>query len=240
MNTTFDHLVVHQETDLHAVWNLMHFTVPVDPMSPKLFSRIPTKRRVVELSARLRRSSCAVVGASSTLSNCYASRDICAHDIVIHVNDHAGSLKLCPRVDVQLVNQHTCFWRPSSNGAKAGFYTQPQTGPLRECKITPTLVRIRHEWNPQRFDRFSRGALLSSGVINRVARNRVGKCCASAGGVAASLALEACRRVTAFGLAGVNRSHFDSRSRMPPLHDVSRERDWMIEEERRGRLRRAC
>jgi hypothetical protein len=234
-------LLVHASTELQSVWSLMHFSVPVEQKRSELLSRLPSTKSLLELDAKLRRSSCAVVGASASLANCSASSRICEHDIVVHVNDHAEALKMCPRVDVQLVNQHACFWKPSSDAAnKGGFFTQPQSGALRTCRVVPKLARIRHEWSPQHFDKFSRGALLSSGVVNRIARTRVGKCCASAGGVAASLALEVCKSVTLFGLAGVNQSHFDSRTRVNPMHDLSRERQWMFEEERRGRLRRAC
>lgn len=234
-------LLVHQATDFKSVWELMHFPAPLEQKRSELLSRLPSTQRLLELDAKLRRSSCAVVGASASLANCSASSRICAHDIVIHVNDHADALKLCPRVDVQLVNQHACFWRPSIKDATTGgFFTQPQNGAIRACRVVPKIVRIRHEWSPQHLDKFSRGALLSSGVVNRIARNRVGKCCASAGGVAASLALEVCKSVTLFGLAGVNQSHFDSRSRMIPMHDLSRERAWMLEEERLGKLKLEC
>lgn len=239
--TGLPRLLVHEATDLKSVWSLMHFSIPVEEKRSELLSRLPSTKSLLELDAKLRRSSCAVVGASASLANCSASSRICAHDIVIHVNDHADALKLCPRVDVQLVNQHACFWKPlAKDPSKGGFFTQPQTGALRPCRVVPRLARIRHEWSPQQFDKFSRRALLSSGVVNRIARNRVGKCCASAGGVAASLALEVCKSVTLFGLAGVNQSHFDSRSRVIAMHDLARERHWMFEEERGGRLQQAC
>lgn len=241
MNTTIQNMILHEASNFYMTWDLMHFKAPLDHKMQKLLSGLSTTRRVLNLGTVLRSSSCAVVGASSSLSDCPVSSNICKHDIVIHVNDHPEALKLCPRADIQFVNQHTCFWKPSSKHTPAGdFYTQPASGALRKCGVNPRIARIRHEWNPTMLDRFARGALLSSGVINRVARNRVGKCCASAGGVAVSFALESCRSVTAFGLAGVNRSHFDSRSRMPALHDLSRELQWMLAEERHGRLKRVC
>jgi hypothetical protein len=232
-----DALLLHAGTELEQVWGLMHFSTPLERMSHTLKSTLPTTQRLRDLDRRLRRSSCAVVGASASLKHCSDARRICDHSVVIHVNDHQDILKVCPRTDVQVVNQFACYW---SETPTKGFFTQPQTGARRPCRVTPSIARIRHEWSPASLDKFSRGSLLSTGVINRIARSRVGKCCASAGGVATSLALEVCSSVTVFGMAGVNQTHFDSNSHMPKLHDLSRERDWMVREERSGRLRRLC
>ena len=65
-------------------------------------------QRVRSQLSRLARSSCAVVGASSALENCTASREICEHDIVFHVNDHPKSRQHCKRVDVQVANAYAC------------------------------------------------------------------------------------------------------------------------------------
>lgn len=69
---------------------------------------LPDARSVRHQIDRLARSSCAVVGASSALTICTASREICEHDIVLYVNDHPKSRQHCKRVDVQVANAYAC------------------------------------------------------------------------------------------------------------------------------------
>ena len=49
---------------------------------------LPSEYDIRQQLRKLAQSSCAVVGASSALRNCTESREICDHDVVIHVNDH--------------------------------------------------------------------------------------------------------------------------------------------------------
>ena len=232
MNTSF--LLVHSSINLNHVWNWMQFRGRPPWMG--IATTVHSKATVAALLRPLQLSSCAVVGASSALTNCTYRHDICSHDVVIHANDHMQLLRYCPRVDIQFVNAHACYW-------KAGAYsTKPQGMATRPCGVHPTRARIRHEWNHKELERYATGAFLSSGWANDVAHKAVGKCCASAGGVAAAFAIRACKSVTVYGLAGINRSHVDSTEigTHSVYHNMRGEVDWLLRLEREGVIVRRC
>lgn len=207
----------------------------------------PPYQRIRKLIRPLRHASCAVVGASSALEGCSDAKRICSHDFVMHVNDHVALLKLCPRVDFQFVNGFACYWQKESHWFKKWFTEGAHTtldggaGRNRGCSVQPRLARIRHEWNAAQLDRYSRGALLASGLATRAAHDSVGGCCASAGGVAVAFALRACKSVTAYGLGGVNRSHIDNRMhRIVAVHNLTLELAWFRSLVRDDQLTMRC
>lgn len=224
----------------------MHFNRTTTNLT-RIKAALPRYHRISKLVRPLRNASCAVVGASSALDGCGDAKRICEHDVIMHVNDHPALLKLCPRVDFQFVNAFACFWRKEEHWLKKWFTEGAHTthdggkGHARGCSVQPRVARIRHEWNADRLERYSRGALLASGLATREAHNRVGGCCASAGGVAVAFALRACRSVTAYGVGGVNRTHIDNRMhRIIAVHNLSTELAWFHSLVRDDRLAMRC
>lgn len=230
-------LLIHRDTNLTNLWNQLHYKQPLNVIVARAIkSKSPPRLRIEQLVARLRRSSCAVVGASSALNGCPNRHQICRHDITIHANDHPALLKLCARVDLQFVNAHACF-----HMARRGLVTQPAGKRLRPCMVHPKIMRIRHEWSSLDLGRYTTGAVLSSGLGTRYAHRAVGKCCASAGGVAAAYALQTCKTVTVFGMGGFQRAHMDnSKDHMVSAHNMLGERDWLMALNSTGALAMHC
>ena len=240
---SLSNLLVHSQSDLNNVWDWMHFSVN---LSKQLDTRLPTRNAVMALLRPLKHSSCAVVGASSVLLDCAHAHDICLHDVIIHVNDHQGALQFCKRVDIQFVNAHSCYWIGTMHPVQRLFNpgrreTKPSRGPLRECQVHPRRARIRHEWNPKRLPTYATGTFLSSGWASSTAHRAVGKCCASAGGVAVAFAVSACKTVTTYGLGGINHTHVDNDERgLVGVHNMRGELRWLKRMERRGTIVRRC
>ena len=215
----------------------------------KLF--LPKKTDVEIQMKKMSESSCAVVGASSSLKNCSDAKTICQHDVVIHVNDHPAVRNLtgCGRVEVHVANQYACFVRNRFDGAVT--HTK---GKYVKCSTSPTEFRVRHEWNFLDFSRFATNAWLTTGLLPRrvheaIKKQKEGRCCATAGGIATGLALHVCRRVTIFGLAGVRRGHIEDDDDMllspptnvlAPVHNVVGESEWITSLREKGVLEKKC
>ena len=129
----------------------------------------------------------------------------------------------CQRVDAQVANHFACVW-------KAGRLVTHAHGKEVPCGTQPSAFRFRHEWNLNDWARGATDAWLSTGILTDLVHNEVsrhGKCCATAGGVAAGLALRTCRRVTLFGLGGVGKGHVEDPVRTAeqlashPVHDIA-------------------
>ena len=235
-------LLVHSGTNLSHVWQWMHFK---SHRPAELPTFLPTRDTVQALLRPLRSSSCAVVGASAALVNCTHRHDICSHDVVIHANDHAELLRYCPRVDIQIVNAWACFWRTHSNPTAKTFvrgtHSTNRGAKTQRCAVKPTRARIRHEWNPSALERFGTGTLLASGLASTMAHEAVGRCCASAGGVALAFALQTCKLVTTYGLGGINYTHIDSSERsVGTVHNMLGEVKWLSRLERERAITRRC
>ena len=137
---------------------------------------LPTTRHVEDVMRRLQGASCAVVGAAPTLKRCRGLERICAHDVVIRVNDHAP-FDACGRCDIAVANQLACSpavdaaLEPLSTltnatrarlpddgdgvpretlAAAAGWNGAKRAGerggPCRTRR--PLLFRLRSEWSP--------------------------------------------------------------------------------------------
>lgn len=222
--------LVHSATNLTDVWRWMKFKTH---KPDSLHTHLPSRSIVQALLRPFRVSSCAVVGASAALTTCSHRHTICSHDIVIHVNDHAELLRYCPRVDIQFVNAFACIWIKGKHITTRGKSNMV-------CAVTPTRARIRHEWNPRTLERFGTNTLLTSGLANRMAHAEVGRCCASAGGVALAFALQTCKLVTTYGLGGINHTHIDSPERVGAVHNMRGELEWLLRLERQGAITRRC
>jgi len=209
-------LLVHSASNLTQVWQWMHFNKAAESAT-ELRRVLPPQQYVNRLLQPLRRASCAVVGASSMLRGCQEIHSLCKHDVIIQVNDHPAVFKFCRRVDFQFVNAHSCYWEKEMHWFKKWFNDGNFLTFSRACRVHPRVARIRHEWNPRMVERFAHGTLLSSGLVTQDANRRIGKCCASAGGVAIAFALRACKSVIAYGVGGVNRTHFDN-----PRHAIDK------------------
>ena len=114
-------LVIHKNSNLTRVFHqwMRPPPIPAARWKPELLRSAPDTNDVKQWLRPLARASCAVVGASSALRGCANLSAICAHDVVIHVNDHPSVLTSCPRADVQMANQHSCYWEEES---KKGNY----------------------------------------------------------------------------------------------------------------------
>ena len=77
-------------------------------------------------------------------------------------------------------------------------------------------------------------------MANRDAHDSVGKCCATAGGVAIAFALRACKSVVAYGVGGFNRTHIDNELHVHGLHNQKGELDWLRKIEQQGRITLKC
>jgi len=205
---------------------------------------LPSSHTVRQQLHKLARSSCAVVGASAALANCSASREICGHDVVFHVNDHPAVRQMieCERVDAHVANQHVCL--RSSAGRE--LITHSRDGKVRQCATTPSAFRFRHEWHMRQFISQAPHAWLSTGILTTLVHDEIrrrGKCCATAGGVAAGFALRTCRRVTLFGLGGVGKGHVETPQAHignTPAHNVKGELDWLQHLNETGTARLKC
>lgn len=228
MSVAWHNLVVTNDTALANI-NYRINKVELLSLKPTLKSRQATE----EIFEPLKTASCAVVGSSFGLVGCKDAGRICSHSMVIHVNDHPGLLRYCNRVEFQFVNAFACILR------KGAFVTY--SNGVRQCGVSPSRARIRHEWNSRQLDRFAPGAMLSTGLANRLANENLGKCCASAGGVALAFSLKVCKSVTVYGMGGLNRTHFDNpREYMLPVHDMGREIAWIRRLENAGELTVRC
>ena len=218
----------------HLKWLVGRWPKQTMPAELALFQRIaPSPSELRRELARLRRSTCAVVGASSALTNCSDARSICDHDIVIAANDHPRARRACPRVDIQVANAFACYATPMGLKTTQGSTT-------RRCMTHPSIFRFRHEWNPNGLAVWAAaGEWLTTGVINERAHAAAGKCCATAGGVATTLALRLCRSVTIYGMAGVDRGHLDNTG-IHKVHNARGERRWMQRLNETGALRMLC
>ena len=233
-------LIVHKETNitwlLHRKKWLTQISLRTCPLCAQaskgdvnhIISFLPSAQSVRSQLGRLARSSCAVVGASSALKNCTASREICEHDIVFHVNDHPESRQHCKRVDVQVANAYACV-RKEEKLVTLGDRQKP-------CKTHPKIFRLRHEWNMKKLATYATDAWLGTGITSTLAHREVGthavtkqKCCATAGGVAAGFALLACRKVTLFGMGGVGKRYVDDVHKyISSVHNTRGELAWML------------
>ena len=212
-------LVLHSRANLTTVALQMRFHVPPQRVA------YPLESEVLAMSEALRKSSCAVVGASAALRNCSHARDICGHDVVLRVNHHRPAF--CNRTDVQVLNAFAC---------------------MSSACPHPRLFRIRTEWNPEMQSSFSRKRTwLSSGFVTDYTTRALTKvhtrrCCGTTGGSAVALALHACKDVTLYGLGGVGMGYFESPRRAAPggVHNLQGELEWYRELERAGAVVRRC
>lgn len=185
---------------------------------------LPLQATIMQMKSYLQKSSCAVVGASASLKTCESRNEICKHDVVIHVNDHPQLLRICPRIDIQVVNQFACKWNMNSN--------QMETSG-KKCTINPTLFRLRTEWTSQSQFILSKNSWLSTGYISTKSAQNLhdfgGRCCATTGGNAIVFALHTCKTVSLYGLGGNNKTYIDDSTRkfQMSVHNTITEHEWI-------------
>jgi hypothetical protein len=214
--TSMRALVLNRQTNLSQVKERMQFREKQHGVLSLSSVNLPSVETLDAMQTELSRSSCAVVGANAALLGCRHTADICKHDIVIHVNQHPKLLSLCPRVDIQIINAFVCT--------------------TSDCVIKPRLFRLRHEWNPRQIALYSKHAWLATGTeglyVRDVLTKRIakGRCCPSAGGIAASFALHACKHTTLYGLGARNVSYVDDANKQASnsVHDFASEFQWYM------------
>lgn len=212
-------LIFHSGSNVSVIKESMMFKEvpkPVNYPSPYLLKII---------SNTLKNSSCAVVGASSSLLKCKETSNICSHDVIIRVNHHEP--RFCDRTDIQVVNAFACV--------------------NNNCK-TPTLFRLRTEWNVHKQSYFKKESWLSSGYLTNYTKHVLSKevktkrCCNTAGGTAVAFAIHACKKVTLYGLGGVGKGYLRNVKKRAPsgVHNLQGEKEWYDLLEKKRIVSRVC
>ena len=123
-----DELIVHKSSNVTDISKWMNFKINQGRRSwlTDVEDTLPKPEEVHFLTKKLRRGSCAVIGAASSLQNCSELNSACNHDVVIRVNDHKPH-GWCTRTDIQVANQWIrCCSACDPNGIRGMPNCMPQ------------------------------------------------------------------------------------------------------------------